>query len=374
MTYRTCASICALSVLEKNVDTLADAKGKRAVRQRKQDDIASHEADVYAALDLGTNNCRLLIASPVYNAGDIWPSLRILDSYSRIVRLGEGLGASGNLSEDAMQRTAKALRVCRSKLTKHPHAKVRFVATEACRRANNAQEFLQHIISDIGMDIEIITNEEEARLAFYGCSSLLGSHARKALTFDIGGGSTEFMWAQRDQPDQLPDIVGWSSIPYGVMNLSEQFGGTAFTEMYFDEIVGKLAALLRKFDAQHAIRENIEHEGVNAQLLSTSGTVTTLAAIHLGLNRYDRSKVDGICLPMSDLSDAIAKLMDMTPHQRYQHPCIGSQRADYIIGGCAILQAIHRVWPFDSITIADRGVREGIIMGLLQGKHEGTLL
>lgn len=356
------------------MDTFADAKDKRAVGHKKHFEPASAEAEVYAALDLGTNNCRLLIASPVYSAGEIWPSLRILDSYSRIVRLGEGLGNCGALSDDAMQRTAKALKVCRSKLTKHPKAKVRFVATEACRRASNAQAFLQQIASEVGMDIEIITNEEEAKLAFYGCSSLLGSHARKALTFDIGGGSTEFMWAQRDQPDQLPEVIGWSTIPYGVMNLSEQFGGTAFTEMYFDEIVGKLEGLLQKFDDKHDIRETLIREKAAVQLLSTSGTVTTLAAIHLGLTRYDRSKVDGICLHMSDLRGAIAKLMDMSAAERYQHPCIGSQRADYIIGGCAILEAIHRVWPIDRITIADRGVREGIIMGLLLGNQQGAQL
>lgn len=357
--------------MEHPVDTLAHAKDKRNVRHKKSADNASQEAGVYAALDLGTNNCRLLIASPVYSEGEIWPSLRILDSYSRIVRLGEGLGHGGELSEDAMQRTAKALRVCRSKLAKHPKANVRFVATEACRRASNARLFLKQIANEVGMDIEIITNEEEAKLAFYGCSSLLGGHARKALTFDIGGGSTEFMWAKRDQPEQLPEVVGWSTIPYGVMNLSEQFGGTAFTEMYFDEIVDKLRGLLEKFDAQHNIRDTIVAERGAVQLLSTSGTVTTLAAIHLDLTRYDRSKVDGICLHMHDLRGAIAKLMDMTPAERYQHPCIGSQRADYIIGGCAILEAIHRVWPLDRITIADRGVREGIIMGLLLGNEEG---
>lgn len=356
------------------MDTFADAKDKRALRQKKHSDSASAEAEVYAALDLGTNNCRLLIASPVYSAGEIWPSLRILDSYSRIVRLGEGLGNCGELSEDAMQRTAKALKVCRQKLNKHPKAVVRFVATEACRRATNGQQFLHSIASDVGMDIEIITNEEEAKLAFYGCSSLLGSHARKALTFDIGGGSTEFMWAQRDHPEELPEVIGWSTIPYGVMNLSEQFGGTAFTEMYFDEIVAKLQGLLEKFDAKHTIRDTILREGEAVQLLSTSGTVTTLAAIHLGLTRYDRSKVDGICLHMADLRGAIATLMNMSPAERYQHPCIGSQRADYIIGGCAILEAIHRVWPLERITIADRGVREGIIMGLLLGNKDGQTL
>lgn len=355
------------------MDTLADAKDKRTVRHRKTSESASQETEVYAALDLGTNNCRLLIATPVYHAGDIWPALKILDSYSRIVRLGEGLGSSGDLSDDAMQRTLKALKVCRSKLARYPQAKVRFVATEACRRAANARDFLRQVESEMGMAIEIITNEEEARLAFYGCSSLLVGEARKALTFDIGGGSTEFMWAQRPGNDTLPDVVGWNSIPYGVMNLSEQFGGTAFTEMYFEEIVERLADRLREFDGKHGIRGSIERERESVQLLSTSGTVTTLAAIHLGLSRYDRSKVDGICLKMDDLRGSIQTLMAMSAHDRYRHPCIGSQRADYIISGCAILEAIHRVWPLTHITIADRGVREGIIMGLLLGnRNEGT--
>lgn len=354
------------------MDILADAKERRAVRNRRNHEPASSEAEVYAALDLGTNNCRLLIATPVYHAGEIWPALKILDSYSRIVRLGEGLGSCGDLSEDAMQRTLKALKVCRSKLARYPQAKVRFVATEACRRAANARDFLRQVESEMGMTIEIITNEEEARLAFYGCSSLLVSEARKALTFDIGGGSTEFMWAQRSQEDTLPDIVGWNSIPYGVMNLSEQFGGTAFAEMYFEEIVERLANRLRDFDTRHRIRSSIEHEQDAVQLLSTSGTVTTLAAIHLGLSRYDRSKVDGIRLGMEDLRGSIRTLMGMSAHDRYQHPCIGSQRADYIISGCAILEAIHRVWPLTHITIADRGVREGIIMGLLMGSKEAA--
>lgn len=332
---------------------------------------ASDAADVYAALDLGTNNCRLLIASPQYQPGEVWPILKILDSYSRIVRLGEGLGAGGALSEEAMSRTVKALRTCRSKLARYPHASLRFVTTEACRRASNAKQFLRIVEQELNMQIEIITNEEEAILAFYGCSSLLKPATTHALTFDIGGGSTEFMWAYRDEPAHLPEVVGWSTIPYGVMNLSEQFGSAAYAEMYFSEIVDRIAGLLKHFDAQHGISERIASDPDHVQLLSTSGTVTTLAAIHLNLNRYDRSKIDGIELPFTDMRGAVRKLLAMSPSERYHHPCIGSQRADYIISGCAILEAIHRVWPFLHLTIADRGVREGIIMSQVLGR-KGT--
>lgn len=302
----------------------------------------------------------------------MWPTLRVLDSYSRIVRLGEGLGAGGELSEDAMSRTIKALKTCRSKLSRFPQAKLRFVTTEACRRASNSAAFLKLAREEADMEIEVISNEEEALLAFYGCSSLLKPTAKHALTFDIGGGSTEFMWAKRDNAESLPDVVGWNTIPFGVMNLSEQFGGTAYTEMYFDEIVERVAGLLRTFDTKYGIRQVLDARSEELQLLSTSGTVTTLAAIHLDLSRYDRSRVDGIDLTMDNLRGAVSKLLAMSPADRYHHPCIGSQRADYIISGCAIMEAIHRVWPFEAITIADRGVREGIIMSQVLGqKHQG---
>lgn len=333
---------------------------------------APHGADagVYAALDLGTNNCRLLIASPHYQPGEVLPSLKVLDSYSRIVRLGEGLGAAGMLSTDAMERTLAALKACHNKLQKYPNAKTRFVTTEAARRATNTPAFLQEVRRETGMQIEVITNEEEALLAFYGCSSLLKPSTTKALTFDIGGGSTEFMWAHRASATHLPEVTGWSTIPYGVMNLSEQFGGPAYAEMYFEEIVERIASRLRAFDEAHGIRTALESEAETVQVLSTSGTVTTLAAIHFSLPRYDRSKIDGVELTFDDLRGAVRSLLEMTPSQRHHHPCIGSQRADYIISGCAILEAIHRVWPFLRLTIADRGVREGIIMGQLLGKED----
>lgn len=332
-------------------------------------DAKAESGELYAAIDLGTNNCRLLIAQPSYYKGNLQKSLKAIDSYSRIVRLGEGLGESGSLLDDAMERTRKALHTCKQKLDRYPLVKARFVATEACRRADNAEAFLEEIEQETGLHIDIISNEEEARLAFLGCSSLLQKETRYALAFDIGGGSTEFMWVKIDPDQPIAShkrhlIQDWLSIPYGVMNMSEQFGGSTYTEMYFEEIVERLSDQLKPMDKANGISERIWKD--NVQMLSTSGTVTTLAAIHLDLPRYDRSKVDGLRLSISDIRAATAKLMRMNPSERANHPCIGSARTDFILSGCAIFEAIVRTFPIERITIADRGVREGIIVSLMR--------
>jgi exopolyphosphatase/guanosine-5'-triphosphate,3'-diphosphate pyrophosphatase len=325
--------------------------------------------ELYAALDLGTNNCRLLIARPSFHQQNQHKTLKVVDSYSRIVRLGEGVSESGRLSEEAMRRTIKALSTCKQKLARYGIAKYRFVATEACRRAGNAEGFLARVREELGLNIDIISNEEEARLAFLGCSSLLQKETRWALAFDIGGGSTEFMWVKIDPEQPINShkrhlIQDWTSLPYGVMNMSEQFGGPAFTEMYFEEIVAKISGLLAPMERDNQIASRMWKE--NVQMLSTSGTVTTLAAIHLDLPHYDRSKIDGIKLSISDIRGATQTLMRMSPSQRAAHPCIGASRTDFILSGCAIFEAIARTFPIDKITIADRGVREGIIVSLMR--------
>lgn len=325
--------------------------------------------ELFAALDLGTNNCRLLIARPQFTQTNHAKTLRVVDSYSRIVRLGEGVSDTGLLGEEAMRRTLKALATCKNKLERYPVSKTRFVATEACRRASNADQFLARVRAEVGIDIDIISNEEEARLAFLGCSSLLARDTRHALAFDIGGGSTEFMWVKIDAEQPVNShkrhlIQDWLSVPFGVMNMSEQFGGPAYTEMYFEEIVVKIAALLAPMERENGIATRIWKD--NVQMLSTSGTVTTLAAIHLNLPHYDRSKVDGIKLSISDIRGATQTLMKMSPAARAAHPCIGASRTDFILSGCAIFEAIARTFPIDKITIADRGVREGIIVSLMR--------
>jgi len=329
-------------------------------------------APVYAALDLGTNNCRLLIAETHQPDGQPYPSLHVRDSFSRIVRLGEGVAETGLLSEDAMARTLDALQACQRKLERHPVTHTRFIATEACRRAKNSSDFLTRVKRDTGMAIEIISTEEEASLAFKGCASLLRPTPSRALVFDIGGGSTEFMWVavepnegERRLPILPHQVLDWFSLPHGVMNLSEKFGGAALTDVYFEEMVDYLVQRLEGFAAASEISDAAEDGQV--QLLSTSGTVTTLAAIYMGLPKYERAKVDGTSLPVTHIRQAIKAILEMRASERFNHPCIGSDRSDYILSGCAIFEAICRLWPMKDIRIADRGVREGIIMSLLAG-------
>lgn len=316
---------------------------------------------VFAALDLGTNNCRLLIARA--EPGSANGGLRVLDSFSRIVRLGEGVGGESNeLTEAAMERTLKALSVCRRKIEKFELAGARYVTTEACRRAENTKEFLIRAERETGLSIEVITTEEEAKLAFRGCASLLENAPNRAVIFDIGGGSTEVMWVEVDAQGQHR-ILDWQSLGRGVMNLAESFGGQALAEGYYDEMVAQVRGKLQAFDTKNGIAAQVASG--TAQMLSTSGTVTTLAAIHLDLPRYDRGRVDGLRLSRTELTEAAARIRRMRASERFLHPCIGADRSDYIVSGCALFEAVAGLWPVERITIADRGVREGIVLGLM---------
>jgi len=321
---------------------------------------------VFAALDLGTNNCRLLIASLEKAQGSLVPHISVYDSFSRIVRLGEGVSTSGVLADDAMERTLAALRICQKKLAKFNITAARFVATEACRRATNSQQFMARIERETGMTIEIINTEEEARLAFLGCSSLLAEEHKQAVVFDIGGGSTEVMWVHTTDGG-AHQITDWLSVNYGVMNLADKFGGSSFIDRVYDDMVAYMAERIAPFAQTTHVQEALDTG--NLQFLSTSGTVTTLAAIHLDLPRYERSRIDGLTLSIPQIRAVTARLLSMRPSERFHHPCIGPERADFIISGCAIFEAISDLWPEGSITIADRGVREGIILSLSRGQH-----
>ncbi|MGE0754208.1 MAG: Ppx/GppA family phosphatase [Alphaproteobacteria bacterium] len=320
---------------------------------------------LYAALDLGTNNCRLLVVALAEDAAGrpLSDDFRVRDSFSRIVRLGEGLNKTGELSPKAMERTIQALEACQNKLAKYPSARKRFVATEACRRASNGPAFIERVRTELGMHIHIISGEEEARLAFLGCASLLRKSKPNALVFDIGGGSTELMWVEM-KPDGTNRIRDWLSVGYGVMNLTDAYGGTAFSDMAYDDMTTLISEKIASFIERNNIR--LAADAGTMQMLSTSGTVTTLAAITQGLPRYDRSKIDGITLPVESLRKTVSNLKDMRPSERFNHPCIGADRADFILSGCAIFDALTRPWPHMQIRVADRGVREGIILSLTE--------
>jgi len=321
-------------------------------------------APAFAALDLGTNNCRLLLAAPGGPDG-----FRVLDGYSRIVRLGEGLAASGALSPAAMDRALAALALCGNKLRRRQIRAARAVATEACRRASNGAAFLRRAADALGWPVETISAREEAALAMESCAPLLGPRDRRALLFDIGGGSTEIAWIRAPRiPGGPPELIGTVSVPVGVVTLSERAGDSCATAAGFEAVAAEVAARLAAFDAVHCIRQEMREGGV--RLMGTSGTVTTLAGVMLELPRYSRSLVDGRELDAAAADRALAALFALGPAGMAGHPCIGPERAEFVLPGCAVYAAIRRTWPFARLTVCDRGLREGILLRLMRAERE----
>ncbi|MFD1745895.1 Ppx/GppA phosphatase family protein [Rhizobium helianthi] len=322
-----------------------------------------HADDLYAALDLGTNNCRLLIAQPTRPG-----QFRVVDAFSRIVRLGEGLAATGRLSDDAMDRAVEALKVCASKLASRQIRKMRLIATEACRAAANGEVFLERVTRETGLTLEIIDRETEARLAVSGCSSLVGREARSVVLFDIGGGSSEIavLRIQENRSSRLANhITHWTSLPVGVVTLSERHGGRDVTPAIFSAMVDEVEAMLAGFDCPAFGSADEQDADPEFYLIGTSGTVTTLAGVHLDLPRYDRRKVDGLWLSDAEVSEMQAKLLSWDFQGRASNPCIGPDRADLVLAGCAILEAIRRRWPARRMRVADRGLREGLLTDMM---------
>ncbi|HKL70503.1 Ppx/GppA phosphatase family protein [Salibaculum sp.] len=329
-------------------------------------------SELYAALDLGTNSCRMLIAQPRGSQFDV------IDSFSKSVQLGQGLESSGKLSRASIWRTINAMRVCRQKLQRHKVRRMRLVATEACRRATNSRQFIKQVRRETGLRLDIIQPEEEARLAVISCAPLVSSRTEQLLVVDIGGGSTELVWIDltkvppRDRPRAImrlhsgfrqtegpvpaANVVDWISVPLGVATLRDQFSDVeddsarfALMSWYFEESLEKFAP------------STLEQSREGFQIIGTSGTVTTVAASHLGLRRYDRTKVDGLRMSSDEIDSVIRRYLSLGPEGRRSDPRIGKDRQALIMSGSAILQALMRLWPTDRLSVADRGLREGLL-------------
>ncbi len=323
---------------------------------------------LYGALDLGTNNCRLLIATP---AGR---SFRVVEAFSRIVRLGEGLSQTGRLSEIAMDRAMAALKISAEKVRRRRVLKLKAIATQACRSAENGPEFIARVAEETGLKLEVITPREEAQLSVAGCLNLLDKTSKAALVVDVGGGSTELSWVDltgggldgdiaRFAAGKLP-IKAWHSIPIGVVTLAELFPeGDAATPTWFRAMVEHVKADLATFRRADPMRSIFDADA--AHMIGTSGAITSLAGMHLGLPRYDRAQVDGIWMSRDECEAAAGLLLDLSPQQRADQPCIGPDRSDLVLAGAAILQAVQELWPCTRVRVADRGLREGILMSLM---------
>ncbi len=389
-----------------------DRKGRAPAsgsRYRKGDGLpaGSHDgALVYAALDLGTNNCRLMIAT-LHNS-----QFRIVEAFSRIVRLGEGLAHSGHLHDHAMERAIRALKICAEKIEKRGVARIRAVATQACRIARNGRDFIARVERETGLKLTIISPEEEAHLSVMGCASLLDARevsplARAALVMDVGGGSTELSWVELDggqseggqfesgqlesvktettlaeagavqaavqgnalrMARRLPRPRYWISLPVGVVNLAERFPEPASgdTEAWFEAMVEAVAGEIRDFSAPESLRSHFDCG--EAYIVGTSGAITSLAGMHLGLERYDRSRVDGLWMTQGHVKSVIRRLLELGREGREKEACIGKDRADLVLAGAAILEAVQRLWPCERLRVADRGLREGLLLSMAKKK------
>jgi exopolyphosphatase/guanosine-5'-triphosphate,3'-diphosphate pyrophosphatase len=335
--------------------------------QSPRPDASQRQA--YAAIDLGTNNCRLLIARP---SGE---NFTVIDAFSRVVRLGEGLAQSGRLSDIAMDRALGALMICAEKLMRRKVFLARSVATEACRRAANGVEFIDRVRRETGIALDIISAREEARLAVLGCHVLLEPGLGPAMIFDIGGGSTELVLIE--STDTVPRILDWQSVPWGVVSLTESCEVDGADEAARRRRFARMKAIVSDAFSNFAVRvSGAQAQALSAgplRLLGTSGTVTTLASVHLDLPQYDRRAVDGLIVPTASMREISNRLAGMSLNERRELPCIGRERADLVVAGCAILDAILDLWPADRLGVADRGIREGILRGLIGAHDHGKL-
>lgn len=325
---------------------------------------SGREAPVYGALDLGTNNCRLLIAKPARDG------FRVVDSFSRIVRLGEGLSRTGRLDDAAMDRAYDALGLCGERIAKRgvDSSRLMAVATQACRQADNGEAFIERVRRGTGLKLRIIDPVEEARLAVEGCLNLFDHSAEAVLVVDVGGGSTELSWLKREDSGDFV-LEGWMSAPVGVVTLAERHPEPeAGLDAWYDAMVADMGRALEAAPVSPGLRD-IFLAG-RGHMIGTSGAITSLAGIHLGLRRYQRNLVDGLWMTRADCVSAAEKLMALGPVGRAAESCIGPDRADLVLAGAAIMQAVQEAWPSERVRVADRGLREGLLLQQMRAARQ----
>lgn len=350
----------------KGSDKRFSSRDKKKSETQKAPQLNSQSAvkgPLYAALDLGTNNCRLLVARPHGR------SFKVVDGFSCIVRLGEALNCTGALSQRAMDKAIAALKMCKAKLDKYQPCREALIATEACRQASNADVFLRRVRDQVGIELDIIDRETEAKLAVIGCAKLIDRLSDGVILFDIGGGSSELAWLDfsggipRNAMRMAGAMRHWHSFPFGVMTIAEKFQQKQVSPALFEEMVAYAAQELNRFKGRAKLQAEVARKTYH--FLGTSGTVTTLGGIHRGLKIYQRCKVDGLWLSAGDIDVAIQLLLNMSYDQRVAHPCVGRGRADLVIPGCAIFEAMRRIWPCPRLRVADRGLREGLLVRMM---------
>ena len=316
---------------------------------------ADRDAPLYGALDLGTNNCRLLIARPSRDG------FRVVDSFSRIVRLGEGLSRTGRLDQGAMDRAYEALSLCAERVARKGVSATRLsaVATQACRGAENGEAFIERVRSGTGLKLRIIDPDEEASLAVEGCRNLFDASAEAILVIDVGGGSTELSWQVRR--DGAFHTAGWMSAPTGVVTLAERHPEPeGALDGWYEAMVADMGRAIAAAPVPDELRDLFTSG--RAHMVGTSGAITSLAGIHLGLRRYQRDLVDGLWMTRGDCEAAASRLQSLGPAGRAAESCIGPDRADLVLAGAAILEAVQRAWPCERVRVADRGLREGLLL------------
>lgn len=312
---------------------------------------------LFGAIDVGSNNLRMLVASVQPNGEP-----KVFDAFSRTVRLGANLNREGALVDQAIDKATNALRICAKKIQQAGVIRYRAVATEVCRQAVNSQRLVASVKRQTGIELEVISCAEEARLAMLGVSPLVEPTATDCLVFDIGGGSSEIVWGQRQSDGDLK-FIDHISLPFGVISLADRIDETETARRASYQVLREeLQVALMETEQRWQLRRNVQAGQV--QVLGASGTVTTLAGVLLGLQKYARHRVDGTDLPTPQARHVIDHLLRQSPEDRARNGCIGASRCDMVLPGCAMFEAILGIWPVDKVRVADRGVREGILYDL----------